>query len=297
MTDPRKERRSRILPREAGTAPLDVVIGVMAFLAALSLGAVLIVERMTETWQAGLTGRITVQVLPKEGVVPDAAVAAALDVLLADENIARAEPISEAETRALVEPWLGRDTLIAELPLPRLIDAMLRPGASLDVADLEARLKKAVPDTALDDHSRWIGRLLALAGSVVLSAAGVLALIAVATAAAVAFATRAGLAAHHEIVELLHLMGATDSFISGAFERHYLLATLGAAAAGAAGAAVLFLTAGGLEQAGVTAVPFLPPLALAPVELLWLAAVPACAALIAWGTARISVFSALSRIY
>jgi hypothetical protein len=55
--------------------------------------------------------------------------------------------------------------------------------------------------------------------------------------------------------------------------------------------------AGGLELAGIEAVPFLPPLSLHVAELAWLAAIPAAAALIAWATARLSVLTAVSRIY
>ena len=64
MTDPERKTRVRILPREAGAAPLDVVIGVMAFLAALALGASLIADRAADSWRAGLAGRLTVQILP-----------------------------------------------------------------------------------------------------------------------------------------------------------------------------------------------------------------------------------------
>ena len=48
--------RTDILPRDKGAAPLDLVIGVMAFLAALALGGVLIAQRTAESWQAGLGG-------------------------------------------------------------------------------------------------------------------------------------------------------------------------------------------------------------------------------------------------
>ena len=56
----------RILPREKGAAPLDVVIGVMAFLAALALGASLLADRAAEGWRAGLSDRLTVQIMPAE---------------------------------------------------------------------------------------------------------------------------------------------------------------------------------------------------------------------------------------
>ena len=62
-------------------------------------------------------------------------------------------------------------------------------------------------------------------------------------------------------------------------------------------AAIFFLAAGGLELAGVEAVPFLPPLALQADRIAWLLAVPASYRLIAWATARLSVLAALRKIY
>ncbi|HWA92627.1 MAG TPA: hypothetical protein VG889_21525 [Rhizomicrobium sp.] len=287
-----------ILPREKGAAPLDVVIGVMAFLAALALGASLIAERTAIGWRAGLSDRLTVQIVPPtHGMSLEAETDAALAVLRATPGIAHAAPLAQNQILSLVEPWIGKDALVAELPLPRLIDATIAPGAAVDLAALGRALKQAAPDSVLDDHARWIARLKSLADAITWSAYGILLLIAIATAAAVSFATRAGLEAHHEMVELLHQMGAQSSFIARAFERHYFLSTLGAATVGAALAAVAFLAAGGLEFAGIEAVPFLPPLALKLAEIPWLLAVPAVSGIIALATARLSVLAALRQIY
>lgn len=291
----------RILPREKGAAPLDVVIAVMAFLAAMALGASLVANRTAEGWREGLAGRITVQILPPDRGPPQPALEretnAALAILRATAGVVHAAPLSQEEMMKLVEPWLGKGTMVADLPLPRLIDATVLPGARIDVAALRERLKAAAPDSVLDDHSHWLAQLRALADTVVWAAYAILALIAVATAAIVAFATRAGLQAHHEIVELLHQMGARAGFIARAFDRPYLMATLGAGTAGAGVAALLFLMAGSLEFAGVEPVTFLPPLTLHAVELVWLVAVPLGAGLIAWATARLSVLAALREIY
>lgn len=287
----------RILPREAGAAPLDLVIGVMAFLAALALGGVLIANRTAESWQAGLSGRLTVQVLPQGAAASDEEVRGALRVLQKTDGVVRAHPLSQQEALALVEPWIGHDAVVSALPFPTLIDVRLAPGAVLDVADLEARLKAAAPHAVLDDHSRWVVRLKSTAGTVLWSALAILVLIAIATAATVAFATRAGLATHHQIVQLLHLMGARDGFISRAFEWHYFVAALVTSACGMLAALAVFVVAGSAEVVGLASVPFLPPLGLKLAELPWLALVPAGAALIAWLTARASVFSALRRVY
>jgi cell division transport system permease protein len=291
----------RFMPREKGAAPLDVVIAVMAFLAVLALGASLVAERMAVGWRAGLAGKVTVQIVPpvqgpaNEGLLRETD--AALAVLRATSGIAHAAPLSENEKLKLVQPWLGQGNLVTDLPLPQLIDAEIVPGADVDLKGLAQRLKQAAPDSVLDDHSHWIARLRDLAQSVVWTAYGILLLIAVATAAAVSFATRAGLEAHHEMVALLHQMGARAEFISRAFEWHYFRSALAAAAVGAALAALVFLGASGLQFAGVEAVPFLPPLALKPIELPWLLAVPASIGLIALCTARLSVLAALRAIY
>ncbi len=289
----------RIMPRDKGAASLDVVIAVMAFLAALALGAALIAERAAVSWRTGLAGRITVQILPpeKSRASVDEEVGAALEVLRHTSGIAHAAQLSQQETVALVRPWLGEDALIAELPLPRIIDAKVTPGEYVDLDALRQRLKAAAPDSAIDDHTRWLARLRALAHGVLWSAYGVLVLIAFATAATVSFATRAGLEAHREIVELLHQMGAHSSFIARAFEWHYFLAALIAGTIGAGLAATLYVAGTGLEFAGIEPVPFLPPVGLHLTELAWFLVVPVAASWIALATARLSVIGALARIY
>jgi cell division transport system permease protein len=217
--------------------------------------------------------------------------------LRATPGIAHAAALSQADLASLVEPWLGKGALVPEIPLPQLIDATIVPGTEVDLPQLSNALKRAAPHALLDDHSRWIARLRGLAFTIIWSAYGILVLIAVATAAIVAFATRAGLEAHHEMVSLLHQMGAQSGFIARAFEWHHFLSALLAAAAGAAAAAILFLAAGGLEVVGIEAVPFLPPIALQVRELPWLLLVPAATGLIALITARLSVYSALREIY
>ena len=295
------ERASYILPRDKGAAPLDIVIAVMAFLAALALGASLVATRAAHGWQSGLSDRITVQVMPPEDgdtrAGLDTETQAAVSVLNATPGIAHAAPLSDAEINALVEPWIGKDGAVSGIPLPRLIDAAITPGEDVDVGRLAARLKQAAPHASVDDHRRWIARLRGLADAVRYSAYGILLLIAGATAAAVSFATRAGLDAHHEMVALLHQMGALPGFIARAVEWHYFISALFAAALGTLFAGLFFVGAAGLESFGVEAVPFLPPLSLKWSEIPWLLAVPAATALIAWATARFSVLMVVKAIY
>src|SRR5215469_531766 len=295
------ERATYILPRDKGAAPLDFVIAVMAFLAALALGASLVATRAAHGWQSGLSDHITVQVMPPEDGDARAGLEtetqAALSVLSTTPGIAHATLLSDAEINALVEPWIGKDGAVSGIPLPRLIDAAITPGEDVDVNALAAKLKEAAPHASVDDHRRWIARLRGLADAVRYSAYGILLLIAGATAAAVSFATKAGLDAHHEMVALLHQMGALPGFIARAVERHYFASALFAAGVGTLFASLFFLGAGGLESFGVEAVPFLPPLSFRWIEIPWLLAVPIATSLIAWATARFSVLMVVKAIY
>jgi cell division transport system permease protein len=296
-----KDRQGRLAPREAGAAPLDMVMAIMAFLASLALGASLLAQHAAESWQSGLTGKLTVQIVPPaEGATAaqlDRESAAAIRTLEATPGIARASALSEGQLRDLLVPWIGNGAGVSDLPLPRLIDATLLPGTTVDAGALTARLKTAAPDAQVDDHTRWLGRLRGLANGIVLFAWAILALIAVAAASAVAFATRAGLQSHHELVALLHQMGAHAGFIARVFERHYLFSALAAGALGALPAVVLFAIAGRAAHAGFEPVAFLPSLSLTITDFIWFAAIPLVAGLIAWATARLSVLAAVARIY
>lgn len=291
----------RIMPHWEGAAPLDLAIGVMAFLAALAVGASLVAERTAEGWRAGLAAGFTVQILPPAAGAIEPVwqneIDAAVSLLRRTPGVTRAELVSESDTHALVAPWLGSGALPSELPLPRLVDATVAPGAVVDLSRLARQLKQTAPDSLLDDHSSWLLRLKQVADTVIWSTWGILALIALGTAAIVTFATRAGLAAHQPIVSLLHQMGARAGFIARAFEWHYCASAIVVSMLGTALAAALFLLAGGLETAGFEPVPFLPPLGLGLAELPWLLVVPAAAGLIALATARLSVLAALGRNY
>ena len=169
------ERATYILPRDKGAAPLDFVIAVITFLAALALGASLVATRAAHGWQSGLSDRITVQIMPPEqGSDPRASLETetkiVLRVLNATPGIAHATLLSDAEINALVEPWIGKDGVVAGIPMPRLIDAAVTPGSDVNIAKLTADLGRAAPHASVDDHRRWIARLRGLAGAIITAA-------------------------------------------------------------------------------------------------------------------------------
>ena len=84
----------------------------------------------------------------------------------------------------------------------------------------------------------------------VMSAVGlvILGLVFAATALCVVFATRGAMAGNRIVIEVLHFVGAEDSYIAREFQRHFLLLGLKGASIGGALAVALFLLVGFLGR-------------------------------------------------
>ena len=269
---------------------LGWITALMAFLAALALAGAMLVSDMAQRWDSGLAGGLTVQVAPMPGapVAPlDERAEAALTVLRS--GIGSATLLSGGEIARLLEPWLGSGASDPLLPMPRMIDVVA--DAPVDIAGLRLRLTSAAPGATLDDHAVWLADLRSFAGAIRLAALGVVLLIGAAAVMTVVFAVRTGLAIHRPVVELLHLMGATDRYVSRQFERHVVSLSL-------RGGGIGLLLAGGtmygLHRAsqGLRA-SLLPDLALEPWQWVVLLLVPAALALLALATARWTVLRTL----
>lgn len=289
------------LERDVTGRFLPWIIALMVWLAMLALAGAMAVSGMAERWDKGLAGTLTVQVAPRTGgddgtetEAPDGRVAAALDLLRATPGVAAAEPLGGEEVAGLLSPWLGEDAALDDLPVPALIDVRLSGDPSVDIPALSDRLAEAVPGAQVDDHQAWLGDLLSFARTLEALAVAVVALVGAAAMAAVIFVARAGLAIHARVVELLHLIGASDHYVARQFQRH----VLGLALRGSIGGALLAaLTLLGLRFAGGDLLGgLLPAVALSATQMAALAVVPAAAALTAAATARATVIRSLERL-
>ncbi len=214
---------SPIVPRAsiAGRA-LVAVVAIMTFLASITTGTVLLVSASAAEWQSEVGSEITIQVRPAAGRDLDRDVQATVDAMRAQPGILDVRPFTKEESAKLLEPWLGSGLSIDELPVPRVIVARVQPGATLDLAALRTRVTQAAPTASVDDHRAWIERMRSMTGATVFAGVGILILVIVATIISVSFATRGAMAANRPIVEVLHFVGAGDSYIANRFLRHFL---------------------------------------------------------------------------
>lgn len=282
---------------DASSRFLPWITGLMVYLAVVALAMTMVLADASEDWRAGLSGTLTVQIMPDAGAGADgldARTRAATKLLRATPGIRHARVLTDDEIAALLAPWLGSGVMATGLPLPRLIDVGLDAGAGLDTAALASRLAAAVPGASLDDHSVWLDRLLSLIGAIEVVALVALALIGLAGVTIVVFTTRSGLAIHEDVVMVLHMIGARDSYIARQFQIHVLGLALKGGLIGFACAAATFAALGAMT-AGIGETP-MPELSLSARQWGVLAALPLVAAAIGTATARLTVMRAIGRM-
>lgn len=222
-------RRTTIpLDRDATGRFLPLIIAIMVLLASLMLAGALMLGGNLQHWRSGLDLKVTVQVLPlDERALPlPERVDATLARLREFPLTAQAQPLSPQDMARLLSPWLGQGDLPADLPVPVLIDVTLKQQG--DLSGLRESLK-SIAGVSLDDHGAWLQDVRRLARLSIVAAYAMVALIAGAAALILILLVRAGLNMHRDVVELLHLVGATDGFIARQFQRHMLyVSSLGA---------------------------------------------------------------------
>jgi cell division transport system permease protein len=280
---------SPLLPREdAREAALFFVVAALCFLAALAGLSARSTYAAADSWTDRVAGQITVRV---RGTDDD--VARAIKLMKQDPGVASAEVVSRGQAEDLLKPWLGAAGVPADLPLPHLIAADARPGATHIGLALTKQLQAAGLNASVDDHvtySRQVKSATDWAGVVALLAVGLLAATAVCV---IAFATHATMLARKDIVELLHLTGAKDQFISGQFEQRFLMLGVQAGAAGALlayGATAFILFA--VKQTGGE-IWLLPQLSLSMADGLILGLTPLVAGVAAMLAAKVTVLRSL----
>ena len=286
-----KTRAIRVVPPSGPTAWLtSFTAGAMTFLCVFALSLSLASDRLANRWSEALarTATIRLSAPPEQIAVQTDAI---LSVLASTPGIQSFRAIDDAETRALLEPWFGPDLPVEALPIPKLFE-IVEADPGYDSEGLRQRLVAEAPGAVLDDHTRWRRPLAEAAARIRLLGLLSIALIGATMAAMITLAARAALATNAEVIRVLRLVGAKDSYIARAFVRRFTLRAFGGAAVGAlAGLAGVWALPAADAAGG-----FLTGLGFTGLGWLWPAALPPVAAIVAFFATRRAAFQKLREL-
>ena len=281
----------RVVPPSGFTARLtSFAAGAMAFLTVFALALSLASGRLAMKWGDELAHSSTLRISAPAGPMPEQT-AVALRVLETTPGVAAARALSSDEQRVLLEPWFGPDLPIDALPVPQLIEIQ-ETEDGYDAAGLRLRLQAEVPGAVLDDHTRWRKPLEQAAGRLRLLGWISILLIGATTAAMITLAANAALAANAQVISVLRLVGARDSYIALAFVRRFTLRALTGAAVGTiAGIGAVMVLPAAQENGG-----FLTGLGFQGGGWLWPLLIPPLAGVVAYFATKAAARRTLSEL-
>ena len=275
--------------------PMPWVIAIMVALTVIAAGAGLALANTARTASDALSGGATIQVVEANPVERNRQARAAARVVQAMPGVAQVHIVGQDEIHRLIEPWLGVRIGDEEIPVPALVDVRWTgPISGEKLGQMRHRVRQVAPAGRVDAQSTWLKPVFGAIEALQWLAAALVALLGAALAAAVLLAVRNALGTNRSTIEIIHLLGGTDSQIARIFQRSV---GFDAAAGGTVGFGLGLLVVlvlgqrldglgAGLVSAG----------ALGPWDWGLLVLVPIAGMVLAILTARVTVMRALKRM-
>lgn len=296
-----KRRYDLPLNGSSSNSFLRLLICLMSILGMLALSASFALSAMTARWSEGLANKVSVEIpaadsggdIIQPGIVKSMTDDAA-KVLNADPDVEEASIMEESQVRDLLSPWLGKDMVLDSIPIPGLISVTFRSDAKPDLKALELKLRDKAPQARIDTHESWLTDVLRFTGALQFAAILLSLIIGATTLVAVAGGVRSKLSENKEELELLHLMGASDSYIARQLQRHTLILSLQGGALGVIAGGLLLLAIS--LVAGKIGVNLVPDFSLDGTQKIMLLLMPVPIAILAMVTARFTVMRVLTKM-
>lgn len=221
--------KTKILPLDQAqeTPFLLLLIALMSFLASVCGFGYIAMNKITQNWKSGLENRATIEIsiLGEDGQALteqeiDSKKQRADSLLENYPGLISYEILDGGAIQDIVSPWLGDSLKNSDIPLPVLIN--LDYEDHMDIESFSETLSNTIPGATLDTHQQWLKQIVSLSSVFEISALFLCLLIGFIIFAAVTGAIQSSIAVHQDKIELLHLMGAQDLYITKLFQAHIL---------------------------------------------------------------------------
>ena len=217
----------KLIPDGRFSGTMSWVMAIMLFLTLLSAAAAISLGNAAAIGSDTLASEATVQILEPDPAARKAQQQSLAVLLRGMRGVTGVTAVPEAESRKLIEPWLGDAADDADIPVPALIDVTFAgpPDAAI-LQQIRQGLRRISPTARIDSHASWMAPFIALMQTLFLLALSVVIMLLLATAATVVLSVRGALNTHRATIEIMHMMGSTDLQAARLFQRRVALDAL-----------------------------------------------------------------------
>ena len=214
------------LPLNADPASrfLPWIIGLLIYLASLSIVVGLSVDTLTTQWTQGLKDMIIIEMpLAENHSSEDERLETEFKIFQLIQSTPGLGAIKPLSFKDALEQ-LGTHTFSEEdlKLLPKLLEIQVTNRASFSLVSFKKTLGNLSPHIHAEDHEDTKNGMHKIAQSTQLISFGIVSMIILATIAIIAFTSQTSLIIHRNVIEILYLVGATRSYISKQFQSHAL---------------------------------------------------------------------------
>jgi len=206
---------------------LPLITAFMVFMACLVFAVSLVGSKVADGWRKRVSDSVTIQLLPdpkakNQEAEMEERIKNVGKVLKSMPGVSSYSVMSLKETRELLTPWLGELVTSDRLgiALPRLITLEASGDVALSPNLLRRELSRYTSFVSVRTYEEWASDFVESLAAAQKLLGIIIFFILSTTGLTIAYATREGLAANRRVIEIMHMVGAEDSYIIGQFSSH-----------------------------------------------------------------------------
>lgn len=199
---------------------LEIITTISVFLFTITLSGFFMVSSLVDSWDKGIVNGWTVQVKPDDtDEKTELRLNKVINFFENRSEIEYVKVVNDKQMHKLMAPWLGNSVDLSVLPIPKLIDVRTKKGSNVDFDKIAQELAETASYTTINSHQAWLKKLINFAQSVKILAFSVLLTVFTISSFSIFYATKTSLGIHQNVIEILHIMGATDDYVAKQYAR------------------------------------------------------------------------------
>ena len=209
------------LGQDPASRYLPWIIGLMIFLASLSITIGLSLNKISGSWVRELGNYLTVEVSPMPDDSSRQLTEIEYKIHAAVQSFSRIGPVKSISANkvlgAISGVTLGEEDMNI---LPNIYEIKLNDAPHGEVLMLKEKLHAISSDIRVDDHRQTRNTVGKIAKSIQVISISIVMLIILGAISIIAFTAQTSLIMHRDVIEILYLVGATPSYIAKQFQSH-----------------------------------------------------------------------------
>jgi cell division transport system permease protein len=185
----------------------------------------LFTHNLTSEWSNALNGHITIEFQSNIDGVDETLTEKQKDEVVAivksTNGIKSIKKLGESDILKILEPWLSSTSIPDDFPFPTVFDVETEKNSNVNLLLLTEKLSKVAHGVKIHDHSDWYAPLVKVSNGLFFFAILLSILIFATVCITIIFITKKTLSAHENIVKILQIIGANNSYIASQFKQYY----------------------------------------------------------------------------